>query len=111
MCTKVFIFKLGRENTDFFCLTAGLKGPGGTAPVITPTSMVSTWRENMRVLETESTGIIGRSDPACHDDWRYLIFSSLFSGLSLLPQNDGNEDKKYETSRFTRVSEEELNEL
>ena len=38
MCTKVFIFKLGRENTDFFCLTAGLKGPGGTAPVITPTS-------------------------------------------------------------------------
>ena len=40
----------------------GLKELGGTAPVITQTSMVSTWRENMRVLATESTGIIGRFD-------------------------------------------------
>ena len=61
----------------------------------------------MRVLAMESTGIIGRLDPL----WQPWIFhSSFFSGLSLLPQNDRDEDQEYETSRLTRVSQEELKE-
>ena len=53
----------------------GLRGPGGTAPVTTQISMVFTWRENMRVLATESIGIIGRFDPT----WRkYSIDFLLF---------------------------------
>ena len=85
----------------------GSRELGGTLPAITQTSMVSTWRENMRVLAMESTGIIGRLDPL----WQPWIFhSSFFSGLSLLPQNDRDEDQEYETSRLTRVSQEELKE-
>ena len=84
-------FLIWVEKILIVWLTAGLKELGGTAPVITQTSMVSTWKENTRVLETESTGIIGRSDQP-YGNRRYLFYSSLFSGLSLLPQNDGDED-------------------